>query len=181
MQKLLDRAIGIQRTIILGTDHAWALGDPTRARILDALYGKSLSAAQITQIVNKNEKDKALTTIRHHLRMLKKSGLIEVVRTEERRGTVVKYYGTRTKLLEYNAPEDFDKEYSSVIEDAVHVLEPVLKKIVPKPIKSDNASQPIVMEVLNRAVTTLFDRRKGVGKRLSGSSNVQRRKGRQRR
>jgi len=181
MQKLLDRTIGIQRTVILSTDHAWALGDPIRARVLDALYGRTLSTAQITQIINKNEKSKALTTIRHHLRILRNSGLIEVVKMEEKRGTMIKYYGTRTKLLEYNAPEDFSNEYSSAIKNTVQMLGPVLKKIVPKPIKSDKASQPVVMEVLNRAVTALFEEKKGDGKRLSGSSKVRRRKGRQRR
>ena len=58
------------------------------------LYNKNLNAEQITSQLKKEGHKKALTTTRHHLDILKESGLIEVVKIEESRGAITKFYGT---------------------------------------------------------------------------------------
>ena len=67
-----------------------------------------------------------MTTTRHHIEILKDAELIEVVKIEEKRGAMVKYYGTSTKLLDYETPKDFEKKYSAVIKSTSKHIEQLL-------------------------------------------------------
>ena len=118
MSTLLEKQIKVNRIVTTSTNQARAIEDPSRAKIIEILYHKSMNAEQIANQLKKSGHKKALTTIRHHLEILKEAGLIEIVKIEETRGAITKYYGTSTKLLGYNAPEDFDSKYSSAIKNA---------------------------------------------------------------
>lgn len=166
MSTLLSRPVKICRTVTTSRNHARALEDPVRMEILQTLYRKSLSASQIADSLVKLGQKKAITTVRHHLAVLKETGLIEIVRIEETRGSVTKYYGTSIKLLGYNAPEDFGDKYSSAIKETTQKLESVFQELAPKAgrktrgQKSDPAySQYVVMEIVNRAMTALLEKR----------------------
>ena len=87
--------------LVTSIDHAKAVEDPARAKIVQMLYHKNLNAEQITLQLKKEGHKKALTTTRHHLDILKESGLSEIVKIEESRGAITKFYGTSTKLLDY--------------------------------------------------------------------------------
>ena len=104
MSTLLEKQIEVNRIVTTSTEQARAIEDPARTKIVEILYKRSLSAEQITNQLKKSGFKKALTTIRHHLDILKEAGLIELVKIEETRGAITKYYGTSTKLLGYNAP-----------------------------------------------------------------------------
>jgi len=165
MSTLLEKQLKVNRIVTTSTDQARAIEDPSRAKIIENLYHKSMSAEQIANQLKKSGFNKALTTIRHHLEILKEAGLIEIVKIEETRGAITKYYGTSTKLLGYNAPEDFDTKYSSVIKNASKKLEDVLKIIAPKAApktknkKSDpQYSQYVVMEIMNRAMAQVMEK-----------------------
>lgn len=165
MSTLLEKPVKISRIVTTSPTQAKAIEDPARAKILQILYRKSLSAEQIANNLNKLGYKKALTTIRHHIDILKEAGLIEVVRIEENRGAITKFYGTSTRLLGYNAPEDFDSKYSSAIKNTSKKLEELLKTIAPKATpksrtkKSDPAySQYVLMEIMNRAMTMLIEK-----------------------
>ena len=123
MSTLLEKQIKVNRIVTTSTNQARAIEDPSRAKIIEILYHKSMSAEQIANQLKKSGHKKALTTIRHHLEILKEAGLIEIVKIEETRGAITKYYGTSTKLLGYNAPEDFDSKYSSAIKNASFLQE----------------------------------------------------------
>ena len=112
MSTLLEKPISVNRILLTSIDHAKAIEDPARAKIIQMLYNRNLNAEQITLQLKKYGHKKALTTIRHHLDILKGSGLIEIVRIEESRGAIIKFYGTSTKLLDYHTPKDFDQKYS---------------------------------------------------------------------
>lgn len=162
MSTLLDKQIRINRIMTTSVDQARAIEDPARARILELLYCKQYSAEQITKQLRRSGHKKALTTVRHHLEILRDAGLIEVVKIEETRGAITKFYGTSTKLLGYNAPEDFETRYSSVIKNTTKRLEDVLKALAPKAAsktkKSDPAySQYVMMEIINRATTRVME------------------------
>ena len=62
----------------MNSETARAIEDQARAKILKILYHKQLSAEQIHEELKKTGYNKALTTIRHHLDILKISGLIEI-------------------------------------------------------------------------------------------------------
>jgi len=165
MSTLLEKPIKVNRIVTTSIEHARAIEDPARARIMELLYRRSLSAEQISNELKKSGYKKALTTVRHHLEILKDSGLVEIVRIEESRGAITKYYSTSTKLLGYQAPEDFDSKYSKLIDSTSVKIEKILKGIVPKTIRPkkgknsdpEHYSQYLVMEIMNRAMTSVLE------------------------
>jgi DNA-binding transcriptional ArsR family regulator len=147
-------------------EQARAIDDPARIKIIQLLYKRLLTAAQICNLLKKSGHAKALTTVRHHLDILKEAGLIEIARIEETRGAITKYYSTSTKLLGYNVPEDFDTKYSSAIKNTSKKLEDVLDTLAPKAtLKSKQKPDPeysqyILMEIVNRAMTRIMEKTK---------------------
>ncbi len=165
MSTILEKPISVNRTLATSLEHAKAIEDPARAKILQMLYRKHLNAEQITNQLKKNGFKKALTTTRHHLEILKRAELIEVVKIEEKRGAMIKYYGTSTKLLDYETPKDFEKKYSTVIKSTSKHIEQLLDGLSKKTGQAKSSqskqeySQYLMMEIVNRAVTTVFEKR----------------------
>ena len=165
MSTLLENPIKVNRIVTTSIEHARAIEDPARAKIMEILYKQSLSAEQISNELKKTGYKKALTTVRHHLEILKTSGLVQIVKIEESRGAITKFYSTSTKLLGYQAPEDFDSKYSKIIDSTSVKIEKILKGLVPKTTKSKkgknsdpvNYSQYLVMEIMNRAMTSVLE------------------------
>jgi len=162
MSTLLEKPIKVNRTVTTSIEHARAIEDPARAKVVEILYHQALSAEQITNALKKAGFKKALTTVRHHLEILKLSGLIEIVRIEESRGAITKYYSTSTKLLGFQTPEDFDSKYSKIIDNTSSKIEKILKGLVSKTSKSKikksaEYSQYLTMEIMNRAMTNVLE------------------------
>lgn len=168
MSTLLQKEIKVNRILITNIGQAKALDDVARIKILQSLYHNELSAEQITGKLHKTGYKKATTTIRHHLEVLKNAGLVEVVKMEESRGAVTKYYGTSVKLLGYEIPPNFDSDYSKTITDASMKIEKIINNITQKnlpKIKKKNSEnhneshydQYVLMEIVNRAVTNIFE------------------------
>ena len=162
MSTLLEKQITVNRIVTTSIKHARAIEDPARAKVVEILYRQALSADQITSALKKAGYKKALTTVRHHLEILKNSGLIEIVKIEESRGAIKKYYGTSTKLLDFQTPEDFDSTYSKIITNTSTKIEKILKGLTPKTKskgkKSQEYSQYLVMEIMNRAMTNVLEK-----------------------
>ena len=163
MSVLLEKKISVNNILTVNTVCAKAIEDDVRAKILQLLYKKRLNAAQITKRLKKLGSKKALTTIRHHIEILIDAGLIEVIKIEESRGGVTKYYGTSTKLLAFAAPLDFEKKYSSIIQLTSSKLEKVLNLVLKKTSKYRKSNQAeyndyLVMEIFNRAMTNLLEK-----------------------
>ena len=163
MSTLLEKQISVNRILVTNIDHAKAIDDPARAKIVQMLYNKNLNAEQITLQLKKEGYKKAVTTTRHHLDILKGSGLIEIVRIEERRGAITKFYGTSTKLLDYETPKDFDQKYSSLIKSTSSKLQKIvyiISKKTGKITKSNTKhefNQYLMMEIVNRAMTNVLE------------------------
>ncbi|MDE1724861.1 MAG: ArsR family transcriptional regulator, partial [Thaumarchaeota archaeon] len=96
------------------------------------------------------------------------AGLIEIVKMEEVRGAVMKYYGTSVRVLGNKLPANFETEFSKTITDTSVKLEKVIKniaenagsKIKKKSIKNtleSNYEEYILMEILNRAMAKVFE------------------------
>jgi len=161
MSTLLEKQIKVNRIVTTSIEHARAIEDPARAKVMEILYRQSLSADQICSALKKTGYKKALTTVRHHLDILKVSGLIEIVKIEESRGAITKYYSTSTKLLDFETPKDFDLKYSKIIDSTSSKIEKILKGISPKTKskskKSEGYSQYLVLEIMNRAMTNVLE------------------------
>lgn len=162
MSTLLEKQIRVNRTMAINTEHARAIEDPIRAKIIEILYRKSLSAEQIFEELKKSGYKKALTTTRHHIDILKETGLVEISKIEESRGAVTKFYSTSIKYLGYDTPKDFDEKYSRIIDKTSARIEKILLNIDPKTnkkkSKSDDYSQYLVMEIMNRAMTNILEK-----------------------
>ncbi len=162
MSTLLEKQIKVNRIVTTNIEQARAIEDPVRAKIVELLYRQAMSADQIANALKKYGYKKALTTIRHHIEILKESGLIEIVKIEESRGAITKYYGTSTKLLDFQTPDDFETKYSKIIDNTSSKIEKILKGLTPKTSKtkgkkSEDYSQYLVMEIMNRAMTNVFE------------------------
>ena len=162
MSTILEKPIRVNRIVTTSIEHARAIEDPIRAKIIEILYNKIMSADQIHAMLEKEGYNKALTTIRHHLDVLKESKLIEVVKIEEVRGAITKYYGTTTKLLGFQIPDDFEAKYSKTIKTTSAKVQKILQSLISKTTdskekNSEEYSQYIVMEILNRAVTNVLE------------------------
>ena len=162
MAVLLKKNISINRIITIGIEHAKAVDDPLRVKILQILYNKQLDAYRITQHLKKFGHKKALTTIRHHLDILKTAGLLEIVKIEESRGAIIKYYGTSAKFLEFNLPGDFNSRYASIIKSTSLKLEKLcstISKKIPKKQNDPDFHDYLVMEIIARATTAVLEKK----------------------
>src|SRR3989442_6114935 len=170
MSTLLQKELKINRIVTTNVEQAKALDDPARIKILQALYHKQLSVEQIVEELHKTGYNKATTTIRHHLDVLKRAGLVEIVKMEEIRGAVMKFYGTSIKLLGYDIPPNFDYDYSKTIADASITMQKMIKNIVQNNISKSkkkniekrtsseqNYDQYILIEIVNRALTKVLE------------------------
>lgn len=169
MSTLLQKELKISKILSTNADQAKALDDSARIKILQILYHKQLATEQIVDELNKMGYKKATTTIRHHIDVLKNAGLIEIVKMEEVRGAVMKYYGTSVRVMGTKLPANFESEFSKTIADTSVKLEKVIKNIVEnaghkiKKKSSKNVStesnyeEHIMMEIVNRAMAKVFE------------------------
>ena len=169
MSTLLQKELKISKILSTNADQAKALDDAARIKILQILYHKQLATEQIVDELNKMGYKKATTTIRHHIDVLKNAGLIEIVKMEEVRGAVMKYYGTSVRVMGTKLPANFESEFSKTIADTSVKLEKVIKNIVEnaghkiKKKSSKNVStesnyeEHIMMEIVNRAMAKVFE------------------------
>ena len=164
MAILMEKEISIDRTIAVNNDVSRALARPTRGKIVELLNKKQLNVEQIRRRLKKLGYKKSVTTIRHHIEILKDSGLIEITKIEESQGAITKYYGSSTKLLDFMLPSDFDENYSKIISKTSLKLEkivgPILKNFSKtRKIQQINYNKYIVMEIMNRSITNLLEKK----------------------
>jgi len=78
-----------------------ALGDDLRSRIIALLRDR---AASTTELAAKLGLPKG--TVGHHVKVLEKAGLVQVVRTRQVRAVTEKYYGRTARLFLFKTTED---------------------------------------------------------------------------
>ena len=161
MSLLMEKEITTDSIILTNYDIFRALDDPIRGKIVQLLHKKQLNVEQICRRLKKFGYKKAVTTIRHHIEILKNSGLIEISKIEEARGGITKYYGSSTKLLDFTLPVDFDKKYSKLISKTSlklgKIVGPISKNFSKtRKIQQINYNNFIIMEIVNRAMTNLL-------------------------
>ena len=164
MSVLMKKEIAVDRIIAANYEVFKALDDPIRGKIVQLLNKKQLNVNQITRRLKKLGYKKAVTTIRHHVEILKDSGLIEIIKIEESRGAITKYYGSSIKLLDFTLPLDFDENYSKVISKASlklnKIIDPILKNFSKtRKVQQLNYNNYLVMEIMNRSITNLLEKK----------------------
>ena len=160
----MEKEIAVDRIIVTNYEQFRALEDPIRGKIVQMLYKKKLNVEQINRRLKKLGYKKAVTTIRHHVEILKNSGQIEIVKIEESRGAITKYYGSSTKLLDFTLPPDFDKNYSKIITKTSLKLGKVVNSILKnfsktRKVHQINYNNYITSEIINRAMINLLEKK----------------------
>ena len=160
----MEKEISIDKIITINYEQFKALEDPIRGKIVQMLYKKNLNVEQIHRRLKKIGFKKAVTTIRHHVEILKNSGLIEIVKIEELQGATTKYYGSSIKLLDFTLPLDFDKNYSKIISKTSLKLGNVISLISKNFSKTRKVSQInynnyITVEIINRAIANILEKK----------------------
>ncbi len=160
----MEKEIAVDRIIVANYEVFKALDDPIRGKIVQLLNKKQLNVEQITRRLKKLGYKKAVTTIRHHVEILKDSGLIEIIKIEESRGAITKYYGSSIRLLDFTLPSDFDENYSKIISKTSSKLDKIISPILKnfsktRKIQQINYNNYIVMEIMNRSITNLLEKK----------------------
>ena len=90
-------------------DEVKALSDEVRITILDMLSKRPMSVQEIADELKKRGFNKSINAVRYHIKVLKESGLINLVKVVEVRGGVLKYYATSKDVYLYEEPKNIDE------------------------------------------------------------------------
>jgi DNA-binding transcriptional ArsR family regulator len=165
-EPLFLKEVHIRRVSSLSYANTQALNDPIRIAILEILSHKQMSAEEITKMLANLGHNKAITTVRHHLDTLKKSGLIETAKIVEVRGTVIKYYGPTMRIFDYELPTDFENNHTKLVDEITLKINKILKAILEdkklasifdnktqcKLCKNNHFKEYVALEIINAAI-----------------------------
>src|SRR5581483_1536410 len=144
-----------------------ALADPLRMQVLEAFCHKPMTTKQVATLLEVNP-----TRLYHHVEILEKAGLIKLVKTQQNRGTVEKYYSgvARRIAISHEFSEDTSderghaKELHKALTTALEAtLSEIRKSVAEKLIKKEEPGQS-AMVARGHIVTTrekgqeLFDK-----------------------
>jgi len=168
MDEIFRQEVKQRSLLVAEPSKARALGDPVRAAILRILSEREASIAEIKAELERQGINIAPTTVRHHVDVLKRAGLIQLTRLVSSRGGVLKYYASRVKVVHAHAPEHFEDALGEAVEHAsvemLHLFGEILEKhgkelltvaksLKPCPHCSDeHFIEYVLIEVLNRAM-----------------------------
>lgn len=170
---LLEEEVPVRNVITTDPQKAKALEQDVRAKILDMLADEELTIEEIHAELERRGDQKAETTVRHHVNVLKDAGMVEIARLEEAGGGTRKYYKSNTRVFSYDLPDDAEDrldgasaqlrdDLQTVIADllAAHgdEIEAVAKEMKPcEYCKTQHYEEFIIRELLNRTLTDLSE------------------------
>jgi DNA-binding transcriptional ArsR family regulator len=102
---LLESDVPIREVVTTTPEQANALENDVRARILDMLATAEMTIADIHAELERRGEEKAETTVRHHVKVLREAGMVEIARLEEAGGGTLKHYKSNTRVFSYEFPE----------------------------------------------------------------------------
>jgi len=101
---LLKSDVPIREVVTTDPEKAKALENDVRAKIIDMLADEEMTIEGIHEELQRRGEDKAETTVRHHVNVLKDAGMVEIARLEEAGGGTRKYYKSNTRMFSYDLP-----------------------------------------------------------------------------
>ncbi len=130
MAELVARPVELKHIYTLPAEKAMALEDPLRALLLNLLSERPMSVEEMAAEARKRGHRKAVTTLRHHVEVLKRAGLIELARVREARGAALKYYAATARVLGYELTPEAENALRSAIEDAEKRVEKTVRELL---------------------------------------------------
>lgn len=170
---LLEADVPIRDVITTDPQKAKALENDIRAKILDMLADEELTIEEIHAELERRGDEKAETTVRHHVNVLKDAEMVELARLEEAGGATQKYYKSNTRVFSYDLPEGADDSLADatactreelvglverLFEDHGDEIERVAQEMKPcEYCATQHYEEFIVRELVNRALTDLSE------------------------
>jgi DNA-binding transcriptional ArsR family regulator len=170
---LLETEVPIRDVITTNPEKAKALENDVRTKILDMLASREMTIEEIDTELERRGENKAETTVRHHVNVLKDAGMVELSRLEEVSGATQKYYKSNTRVFSYDLPDDAEStladassftraELATVVEQLIdehgEAIESVAREMKPcEYCATQHYEEFIVRELMNRALTDLSE------------------------
>jgi DNA-binding transcriptional ArsR family regulator len=170
---LFQTEVPIRDVITTNPEKATALENPVRAKMLDMLADDELMIGEIATELAQRGDEKAETTIRHHLNILKDAGMVELSRLEDAGGGTQKFYRSNTRVFSYDLSESAEEtltdteratrdamasliehlysEHGDAIEAAANDMKPC------EYCNTQHYEEFVLREVVNRALTDLSE------------------------
>ncbi|MBX0298119.1 ArsR/SmtB family transcription factor [Haloarcula nitratireducens] len=126
---LLESDVPIRKVVTTDPEKAKALENDVRAKILDMLAEAEMTIEGIHAELQRRGEDKAETTVRHHVNVLKDAEMVEISRLEEAGGGTRKYYKSNTRVFSYDLPEDSEESLAPAQETATEELESLVETL----------------------------------------------------
>lgn len=168
---LLETEVAIENVITIDPQKASALKNNVRAKILDMLADEEMTVEEIREELTRRGDDKAETTVRHHVKVLKEAGMIELSRLEEKGSATQKYYKSNTRVFSYQLPDTVNEDLGGAFETTRNTLADLIEKLgdehgeeiedIAKDMKpceyckTQHYEEYLIRELLNRALTDL--------------------------
>lgn len=170
---LLETEVPIRDVITTDPEKAKALENDVRAKILDMLADHEMTIAEIHAELERRGEDKAETTVRHHVNVLKDADMVELARLEEAGGGTQKFYKSNTRVFSYDLPKETTETVANAMactrdelvdlidrlfENHGDELEAVAREMKPcEYCATQHYEEFIVRELVNRALTDLSE------------------------
>lgn len=165
--------VTVENVITTDPGKAKALENDVRAKIVDMLADEEMTINAIHEELTRRGEEKAETTVRHHVNVLKDAGIVEISRLEEAGGGTLKYYRSNTRVFSYELPEEsqslFTEMAPTVREELRDTLSTLIAehgdeiKAIAKEMKpceycsTERYEEYILRELLNRTLTGLSE------------------------
>lgn len=170
---LFTADVSIDTVITTDPQKAKALENDLRAKILDMLADEEMTIERIHEELQRRGEEKAETTVRHHVNVLKDADMVELSRLEEAGGGTQKFYRSNTRVFSYDLPDDSGTVLADAAEttrDELHgfierlfsdhgdEIEAVAEEMKPcEYCATQHYEEYLLRELLNRALTDLSE------------------------
>ncbi|MFC6764577.1 ArsR/SmtB family transcription factor [Natrinema soli] len=170
---LLESDVPIREVVTTDPEKAKALENDVRAKIIDMLTMEEMTIEEIHDELGRRGEEKAETTVRHHVNVLKDAGVVEIARLEEAGGGTRKYYKSNTRIFSYDLPKDAEETLTGAQETATAELtnlvetlyeghgddiEAVAREMKPcEYCATQHYEEFLIRELLNRALIELHE------------------------
>lgn len=165
--------VTVENVITTDPEKAKALENDLRAKIVDMLADEEMTIKEIHEELARRGEEKAETTVRHHVNVLKDAGIVELSRLEEAGGGTLKYYRSNTRVFSYELPEESQSlftEMAPTVREELHEtlstlvaehgdeIEAIAKEMKPcEYCSTEHYEEYILRELLNRTFTNLSE------------------------
>lgn len=165
--------VNVENVITTDPEKAEALENDLRAKIVDMLADEEMTIEEIHDELEQRGEEKAETTVRHHVNVLKDAGIVELSRLEEAGGGTLKYYQSNTRVFSYELPDEAESLFAEMaptvreeLQDTISTLvaehgndiEAIAKEMKPcEYCSTEHYEEYILRELLNRTLTGLSE------------------------